>query len=74
MDHSMVLLNAQVQFLVRLLPDVSRECSLLYTKLSALGSSVWFGRLRSLVVSFEFLYIKIGHFFFSVQTVHAQLY
>lgn len=60
----MVLLNAQVQFLVRLLLHVSWQCSLLYTKLSALGFSVWFGRFGSLVVSFEFWYIKIGHFLF----------
>jgi hypothetical protein len=70
----MVLLNAQVQFLVRLLLHILWECSLLCTRLSALGSSVWFGRLRSLVVTFEFSYIKIGHFFFSVQIDHASLY
>ena len=48
MDHSMVLLNAQVQFLVRKSLDVPRKCSLFYTGLLAFGSSVWFGRFRGL--------------------------
>jgi hypothetical protein len=68
MDQSMVLLNAQVQFLVRSVFHIFWKCSCLYEGLSDFDSSVLFSRFRSLLISFKSSYINIGHFFSSCES------